>query len=57
MTMTDTAVVNYTSPTSVSLSGLGGDSAGSPIVWVMASAGVGLAAGVFVLSRRRRRQI
>jgi uncharacterized repeat protein (TIGR01451 family) len=55
--MTDTAFVNVNAPTSVSLSSLGGDSAGMSIIWVIASAGVGIAAGVFILSRRRRHQI
>jgi uncharacterized repeat protein (TIGR01451 family) len=54
--VTDTAVVNVNAPTSVSLSGLGGDSPGTPIVWVISTIGVSIAAGVFVLSRRRRRQ-
>ncbi len=54
VTDTDSAAVIYTSPTSVSLSGLGGDSTGIPIVFAIATVGVGIAAGIFVLSRRRQ---
>jgi uncharacterized repeat protein (TIGR01451 family) len=57
VTATDSALVVFTSPTSVSLSGLGGDSDLSPIFWAAAFVGVGTAAGIFVLSRRRRQQI
>jgi uncharacterized repeat protein (TIGR01451 family) len=57
VTATDSAAVNYVSPTSVSLSGLGGDNATMPTVWVIAGVGVGIAAGIFILSRRRRHQI
>lgn len=57
VTATDSAVVNVNAPTSVSLSGLGGDTAGSPMIWVAALIGVVTAAGIFVASRRRRQQI
>lgn len=55
--VSDTAVVNVNAPTSVSLSGLGGDSVRLSFVWVIGAAGVGIAAGIFVLSRRRSPQI
>jgi uncharacterized repeat protein (TIGR01451 family) len=51
--ISDTAVVNVNAPTSVSLSGLGGDNASLPIIWVIGTVGVGIAAGIFVLTRRR----
>jgi uncharacterized repeat protein (TIGR01451 family) len=56
MTVSDDAVVNANAPTSVSLSSLGGDDSGVSMIWVIATTGVGLAAGFFVLSRRRRQQ-
>lgn len=56
MTVTDTAAVNVVPPTSVSLSGFGGDNANSVTGWLAAFSVVGLAAGFFVV-RRRRQQI
>lgn len=57
MVVSDTATVNVNAPTSVSLSGLGGESAGTPMIWVIGAVGVSVAAGIFVVSRRRRHQI
>jgi hypothetical protein len=55
MTVSDTADVNVVPPTSVSLSGFGGEDASSVAGWLAVVAGVGLAAG-FVVIRRRRQQ-
>jgi uncharacterized repeat protein (TIGR01451 family) len=51
--VSDTASVTANAPTSVSLSSLGGGSAGPSLMWVIAAVGVGIAAGVFVFKRRR----
>ena len=55
--ISDTAVVTVSDPTGVSLSGLGGENGGMPLGWLIGTVGVGIAAGVFILSRRRRQQI
>lgn len=57
MVASDTAYVNYTSPTSVSLSSFGDSNSGGSMIWVLATVSVGIAAGFFVISRRRQRQI
>jgi len=57
MTVTDTADVTVSDPTSVSLSGFGSDDAGLPIGLVVAVAGIAVAAGLFVVSKRRGEQI
>jgi uncharacterized repeat protein (TIGR01451 family) len=57
MTMTDTAAVTVNAPTSVSLSGFGQDSGNIPGGLVVASMGIGLAAVLFIVSRRRRQNI
>lgn len=54
--VSDTAVVNVNAPTSVSLTGLAGDSAGMPMVWVIGTISASIAAGILVLLRRRRWQ-
>ena len=56
MTVTDTADVNVVPPTSVSLSGFGGDDASGVTGWLAAVVAVGLAAG-FIVIRRRRQQV
>jgi uncharacterized repeat protein (TIGR01451 family) len=53
-TESDSAVVNVVPPTSVSLSDFGGDNMNTTTGWVVAALGVGLAAGFFVFTRRRR---
>lgn len=57
MTVSDTADVTVSNPTSVSLSGFGSDDAGLPMGLVVAVAGIAVAAGLFVVSKRRGEQI
>jgi uncharacterized repeat protein (TIGR01451 family) len=57
MTMTDTAVVTVSDPTSVSLSGFGGENTTLPAGLVIVTVGAALAAGLFVASKRRSQQI
>jgi uncharacterized repeat protein (TIGR01451 family) len=56
-TESDSAVVNVVPPTSVSLSDFGGDNMNTTTGWVVAALGVGLAAGFFVITRRRRQDV
>lgn len=57
MTVTDDAYVMTSDPTSVSLSGFGGENATLPTGLVVATIGVILAAGFIVVSKRRGQQI
>jgi uncharacterized repeat protein (TIGR01451 family) len=54
MVVSDTATVTTHDPTSVSLSGFGGDNMNIATGWIVALVGVGLAAGFFVILRRRQ---
>jgi uncharacterized repeat protein (TIGR01451 family) len=54
ITVMDSAAVNVNAPTSVSLSGFGSDNAGVPTGLVVVSIGAVLAAGAFIVSRRRQ---
>jgi hypothetical protein len=56
MTVTDTADVNVVPPTSVSLSGFGGDNVNSAAGWLAVISVVGLTGG-FLVVRRRRQQL
>jgi uncharacterized repeat protein (TIGR01451 family) len=57
MTVSDDAAVTVTPPTSVSLSGFGGDDATLPTGLVVAVLGMAVAAGLFVVNKRRSQQI
>lgn len=57
MTVSDTADVTVTNPTSVSLSGFGGGSSSLPMGLIVAMFGIVAAAVLFVVSKRRRQQI
>jgi uncharacterized repeat protein (TIGR01451 family) len=54
VTVTDTAVVNVSDPTGVSLSDLGGANMDHTIRWIIAIAGILIVSALFVLTRRQR---